>query len=318
MLFKHLRYNTIIFFRISPVDWKTSISGFSTYLRLEKGLSANSIDAYIRDVEKLRQFLENEPSRTKLKSVQRSHIEQFLAALYDLELGPNTQNRILSGLRAFFDYCLLEELIVQSPMDLIEAPKIRRKVPTILSVDEMFTLIDSVDVNARHGYRNRGILEVLYGCGLRVSELIELKQSQVFEQAGFLRVLGKNNKERLVPIGKPALEAIRAYEQHERARVHVKREGEDILFLSARGKGLSRQMIFLMIQKLTKLLGWKKKISPHTFRHSFASHLVEGGADLRAVQEMLGHESILTTEIYTHIQKSFLAQTLERFHPFNH
>lgn len=299
------------------MDWKTTISGFSTFLRLEKGLSAHSIDAYVRDVEKLKQFIQSAPEKISLKSIDREHIEGFLAALYDLELGPNTQNRILSGLRSFFDYCLLEGIVAQSPMELIEAPKIRRKIPTILSVEEMFTLIDAVDVGARHGYRNRAILEVLYGCGLRVSELITLKQSQIFEQAGFLRVHGKNNKERLVPIGDPALEAIRGYERHERARINVQREGEDILFLSARGKGLSRQMIFLMIRKLTQQLGWKKKVSPHTFRHSFASHLVEGGADLRAVQEMLGHESILTTEIYTHIQKSFLAETLERFHPLN-
>jgi len=299
------------------VDWKTGIKGFATYLRLEKGLAAHSVEAYLRDVKKLSHFLEKEPEPPSIKQVSRAHIEQFLAALYDLQLGANTQNRILSGLRAFFDYALVEELIERSPMDLIEAPKIRRKIPTILSVEEMFMLIDSIDTHERHGYRNRAILEVLYGCGLRVSELIGLKQSHVFEQAGFLRILGKNNKERLVPIAEPALEAIRAYVQHERASIHLQPEGEDIVFLSARGKGLSRQMIFLMIRKQAQKLGWKKKISPHTFRHSFASHLVEGGADLRAVQEMLGHESILTTEIYTHIQKSFLAQTLERYHPLN-
>jgi len=299
------------------VDWKTGIKGFATYLRLEKGLAAHSVKAYLRDVKKLSHFLEKEPEPPSIKQVSRAHIEQFLAALYDLQLGANTQNRILSGLRAFFDYALVEELIERSPMDLIEAPKIRRKIPTILSVEEMFMLIDSIDTHERHGYRNRAILEVLYGCGLRVSELIGLKQSHVFEQAGFLRILGKNNKERLVPIAEPALEAIRAYVQHERASIHLQPEGEDIVFLSARGKGLSRQMIFLMIRKQAQKLGWKKKISPHTFRHSFASHLVEGGADLRAVQEMLGHESILTTEIYTHIQKSFLAQTLERYHPLN-
>lgn len=299
------------------MDWKTGIKGFATYLRLEKGLAAHSVEAYLRDVKKLSHFLEKEPEPPSIKQVSRAHIEQFLAALYDLQLGANTQNRILSGLRAFFDYALVEELIERSPMDLIEAPKIRRKIPTILSVEEMFMLIDSIDTHERHGYRNRAILEVLYGCGLRVSELIGLKQSHVFEQAGFLRILGKNNKERLVPIAEPALEAIRAYVQHERASIHLQPEGEDIVFLSARGKGLSRQMIFLMIRKQAQKLGWKKKISPHTFRHSFASHLVEGGADLRAVQEMLGHESILTTEIYTHIQKSFLAQTLERYHPLN-
>ncbi len=299
------------------MDWKTGIKGFATYLRLEKGLAAHSVEAYLRDVKKLWHFLEKEPEPPSIKQVSRAHIEQFLAALYDLQLGANTQNRILSGLRAFFDYALVEELIERSPMDLIEAPKIRRKIPTILSVEEMFMLIDSIDTHERHGYRNRAILEVLYGCGLRVSELIGLKQSHVFEQAGFLRILGKNNKERLVPIAEPALEAIRAYVQHERASIHLQPEGEDIVFLSARGKGLSRQMIFLMIRKQAQKLGWKKKISPHTFRHSFASHLVEGGADLRAVQEMLGHESILTTEIYTHIQKSFLAQTLERYHPLN-
>ena len=299
------------------MDWKTGIKGFATYLRLEKGLATHSVEAYLRDVKKLWHFLEKEPEPPSIKQVSRAHIEQFLAALYDLQLGANTQNRILSGLRAFFDYALVEELVERSPMDLIEAPKIRRKIPTILSVEEMFTLIDSIDTHERHGYRNRAILEVLYGCGLRVSELIGLKQSHVFEQAGFLRILGKNNKERLVPIAEPALEAIRAYLQHERASIHLHPEGEDIVFLSARGKGLSRQMIFLMIRKQAQKLGWKKKISPHTFRHSFASHLVEGGADLRAVQEMLGHESILTTEIYTHIQKSFLAQTLERYHPLN-
>ena len=299
------------------MDWKTSIHGFATYLRLEKGLAVHSIDAYRRDIKKLWHYLREEPNTPTVKQVKREHIELFLGALYDLQLGPNTQNRILSGLRAFFDYCLIEELIDRSPMELIEAPRIRRKVPSILSINEMFTLIDSIVLSERHGYRNRAILEVLYGCGLRVSELIELKQSQIFGQAGFLRVVGKNNKERLVPIGDPAMEAIRAYEQHERSRVQVQPAGEDILFLSARGKGLSRQMIFLMIRKQAQRLGWKKKISPHTFRHSFASHLVEGGADLRAVQEMLGHESILTTEIYTHIQKSFLAETLERYHPLN-
>jgi integrase/recombinase XerD len=299
------------------LDWKTALTGFSTYLRLEKGLAAQSVDAYLRDVEKLKEFLTTNSVSTRVDRISKDHIDQFLAALYDLGLSANTQNRILSGLRAFFDYCILEEAISSSPIELIEAPKLRRKMPNILSVEEVMTLLESVDLRDRHGYRNRAILEVLYGCGLRVSELINLKVSQIFDESGFIKVLGKNNKERLVPIGEPTLKAIREFEIRERRAIKVKPEGEDIVFLTARGKGLSRQMVFLMVRKQAKKLGWTKIISPHTFRHSFASHLVEGGADLRAVQEMLGHESILTTEIYTHIRKAFLAETLERYHPFN-
>lgn len=299
------------------MDWTTALKGFTAYLRLEKGLSKHSIAAYTADVNKLMSFLRQDESTVPLKQVDRNHIEAFLATLYDLGLSPNSQNRILSGLRTFFRYCRLEDIIRQAPTEYIEGPRLRRKLPTILSIDEMITLIESVDLQSRHGYRNRAIFEVLYGCGLRVTELISLKISQLHQESGFIRVVGKNNKERLVPIGPTAVDQIRAYRTHERSRIQALPEASDTLFLSARGKGLSRQMIFLMIKKQCQLLGWTKKVSPHTFRHSFASHLVEGGADLRAVQEMLGHESILTTEIYTHIRKEFLRETIERFHPMN-
>ena len=297
------------------MDWKTGIQGFLNHLRLERGLSGNSLDAYRLDVEKLAQFSELQDVPLKVSSLTTEDLERFMAYLHEIGMGASSQARILSGIRAFFKYAILEGIREDNPANIIEGPRQSRKLPEVLDPDEMITVLESIDLSLPQGHRNRAILEVLYASGLRVSELIELRLSNLFAEAQLLRIIGKGNKERIVPIGKEALHYLKLYVQNERTQLSIQKGEEDIIFLNRRGKRLSRQMIFLMIKKVVAEAGIQKSISPHTFRHSFASHMVEGGADLRAVQEMLGHESILTTEIYTHLQQSYLQDTIDQFHP---
>jgi integrase/recombinase XerD len=297
------------------MSWQSYIKGFKSYLKLEKSLSQNSIDAYLRDVSKLEQYFQiNQitlgPDKVKLKD-----IESFLVYLNEFGLEEQSQARIISGLKSFFNYLLLEDIITASPTELIQAPKLKRKLPDTLSVEEINLLIDSIDLSSVEGTRNRAIIETLYGCGLRVSELVNLKLTNLFFEEGFIKVIGKGNKERLVPIGNMAMKQIKIYCEEIRNKSKIHKGEEDNVFLNNRGKQISRVMIFIIIKKLAQAAGVKKVISPHTFRHSFATHLIEGGADLRAVQEMLGHSSITTTEIYTHLDRDYLRSNLLSFHP---
>ena len=295
------------------MSWDDSIVDFIVYLRVEKSLSPNSIEAYSEDVRKLRMYME-ELGLSSPKEVELSHIENFLAHLYDFKLSKTSQTRILSGVKAFFKYLLLEDAIESSPTELIEAPKASRKLPEVLTPEEVDQLIAAIDLSKPYGHRNKAMLETLYSCGLRVSELVDLELSSLYFNDEFIRVIGKGNKERLVPIGKKAIKAIDLY-LSVRTTQPVKRESENIVFLNRRGNQLTRAMIFTIINQLAQVVGLKKKISPHSLRHSFATHLITNGADLRAVQQMLGHESILTTEIYTHLDRKHLAEAITRYHP---
>ncbi|MDZ7740713.1 MAG: site-specific tyrosine recombinase XerD [Bacteroidota bacterium] len=297
------------------MNWEIYIRGFRNFLKLEKSLSSNTIDNYLRDVNKLRVYLESSANAVDPADVKLSHLQEFIKNIHELGLSAASQARIVSGLKAFFKYLLLEQLIENDPTQLLEAPKTGRKLPDTLDIAEIEKLFDAIDRSSPEGERNRCILEVLYGCGLRVSELINLKISNLYFGDGFIRILGKGNKERLVPLGEIAAKHIRIYMEEVRVHIQPLRGEDDYLFLSKRGKRLSRVMVFLVIKDLAQKAGIRKSISPHTFRHSFASHLVEGGADLRAVQEMLGHASITTTEIYTHLEKRYLREMIERFHP---
>jgi len=300
------------------MDWNTAINGFKAYLKLERSLSAHSVDAYLRDVTQLGQFAVDELSNTPPSKITTRHIQEFIGYLHDLGLSARTQSRMLSGLRAFYKFLFIEDLIKADPMDLIDGPKLDRKLPEVLSYEEIQTMIESIDLSHPQGNRNRAMLETLYACGLRVSELIGLRISNVYTDIGIIKVLGKNDKERLVPIGAQALKWISLYLEGERmGMMNIKKGSEDILFLNRRGNALSRVMIFTIIKDLAARAGIEKTVSPHTFRHSFATHLVEGGADLRAVQEMLGHASITTTEIYTHLDADYLRETILSFHPRN-
>ncbi len=293
--------------------WQVYIKGFKAWLQLEKSLAANSVEAYLRDIDKLAVFLADEhkpPAAVTLKDLER-----FVRWIAELGMTPTSQARIISGLRSFFKYCLQEQITSTDPTALLEAPKLRRALPDILSFEEIEKIIAQNDLSKPEGGRNKAMLETLYSCGLRVSELVELKLSCLYLDVGFIRVIGKGNKERLVPIGSDAIKYINIYRNDIRVHIDIKKGNEDILFLNRRGSKLSRVMVFLVIKELAKNAGITKNISPHTFRHSFATHLVEGGADLRAVQEMLGHESITTTEIYTHLDREFLRDTLQQFHP---
>lgn len=302
-------------FNPSAMSWNSYIKGFSTYLQLEKSLSDNSVEAYLRDVEKLQQYASLQEPALKAETVSRGHVETFLAWLHEIGMSARTQSRVISGLRAFYDFLELEQIVDANPLELIEAPKIGMKLPDTLSYPEIEAIICAVDLSRPEGHRDKAILEVLYSCGLRVSELIELRISHLFPQEGFVRVIGKGNKERLIPIGKSALSAIDYYRISLRNHQAPQDGSEDHLFLNQRGRYLSRMSVFNIVKKYTAVAGIRKTVSPHTFRHSFASHLVEGGADLRAVQEMLGHESITTTEIYTHLDKAFIRDELLRYHP---
>lgn len=289
--------------------------GFEAFLKLERSLSSNSVQAYMRDVAKFVDYLELSEQDPSPKEISQKEIRSFINHLSELGIAARTQARILSGLKSFFDFLTLEGVLDESPAELIESPKIGTKLPEVLSIEEIDEMIAKIDLSKPEGERNRAILETLYSCGLRVSELTGLKLSNLLIEEGFVRVEGKGGKERLIPIGKSALKFIHFYLEAQRNHQKIDPDSEDTLFLNRRGKALSRVMIFNIVKDLAKKAGIHKNISPHTFRHSFATHLVEGGADLRAVQEMLGHESITTTEIYTHIDRQYLKDAIIQFHP---
>jgi integrase/recombinase XerD len=298
--------------------WKTYIRQFETYLKLERSLSGNSIEAYVRDVEKLAQFSEMSLTGASALKLTYPQLQSFLHYISELGLSAFSQARILSGIKAFYKFLLTEELISDDPTTLLEGPKLGRKLPDTLNISEIDKLLAAIDVSSPEGQRNRAILEVLYSCGLRVSECVELKLNDLYleeKSVGFIRVIGKGNKQRMVPIGKDATKYLKIYLNEIRSSIPVQRGFEGHVFLNRRGKKLTRVMIFTIIKNLAAVIGLKKNISPHTFRHSFATHLIEGGADLRAVQEMLGHESITTTEIYTHLDRDYLRQVVQDFHP---
>jgi integrase/recombinase XerD len=297
------------------MNWEDSFKDFQHFLRLEKSLSDNSIEAYSNDLRKLIQYLEFNGWDVSPEKVTGEHLKGFLKWINELGMSSRTQARVLSGLKAFFRFLLLEEKIGEDPTALIEAPKISRKLPEVLSVEEIDKILSKIDLSKPEGHRNRAIIEVLYSCGLRVSELTHLRISDINMDKGYLKVRGKGDKERLVPIGKRAIREIKNYLYYRNSLLSIEESSKDILFLNRRGNMLTRVMIFTIIKNHAILAGINKNISPHTFRHSFATHLVEGGADLRAVQEMLGHESILTTEIYTHLDREYLRETILSFHP---
>jgi integrase/recombinase XerD len=295
--------------------WDPYKKGFKAYLQLERSLSENSVDAYLHDVEMLTQYLQSisdlkNPSELLLKDLQ-----QFIKWIAELGMSAGSQARIISGLRQFYKYCLIEQISTTDPTALLETPKLKRSLPDTLSYEEIEAIINQLDLSKPEGGRNKAILETMYSCGLRVSEVVNLKLSNLHLDVGFIRVIGKGDKERLVPIGSSAIKYITIYVKDIRVHVQPNKGKEDFVFLNRRGDELTRVMIFLIIKELAKKAGIIKNISPHTFRHSFATHLVEGGADLRAVQEMLGHESITTTEIYTHLDREYLRKTLEQYHP---
>lgn len=289
--------------------------GFEAYLKLERSLSQHSVDAYLNDLDKLIQYAELQGLNLSVKEIDQQLISSFIQWLYEMGISARTQARIISGLKAFYKYLIIEDIVDSNPLELIQGPKIGRKLPEVLSISEVDKLIAAIDLSKAEGERNRAIIETLYSCGLRVSELCNLKASNVLVEEGFLLVIGKGNKERLVPIGRTALKYIDFYKTHYRNHLNIKKEAEDILFLNRRGGQLTRVMIFTIVKQLTEKAGINKTVSPHTFRHSFATHLVDGGADLRAVQEMLGHESITTTEIYTHLDREYLRDAITQFHP---
>jgi len=296
------------------LDWQSGLRGFKSYLKLERSLSPNSIEAYLRDVNKLMQFSESGNDKSPDK-ITTEDLKNFIVWINELGILAPTQARVLSGLKAFFKYLVLEDVIKNDPAALLESPKLRRKLPDTLSINDINNLIGAIDLSKTEGMRNKAMLEVLYGCGLRVSELTGLRISNLFLEIEFVKILGKGNKERLVPIGSEAIKYLKIYMDESRVHVPVKAGKEDFVFLNKRGSPLSRVMVFMLIKDLASKIGLQKSISPHTFRHSFATHLIEGGADLRAVQEMLGHESITTTEIYTHLDRDYLKQTIIDYHP---
>jgi integrase/recombinase XerD len=295
--------------------WEPYKQGFRSHLQLEKSLAIHSIDAYLGDLGKLTDYLQATAALKKPEEIVFADLQAFIKWIAELGMTQSSQARIISGIRAFYKYCLLEDIVKKDPTALLEAPKLTRRLPDVLSFQEIENIINQIDLSTPEGSRNKAILETMYSCGLRVTELVNLKISQLFLDVGFIRVLGKGNKERLVPVGSIASKYIAIYKNNIRPHIPVQKGEEDILFLNRRGRRLSRVMIFLIIKDLVSKAGISKIISPHTFRHSFATHLVEGGADLRAVQEMLGHESITTTEIYTHLDREFLRKTLHLFHP---
>ena len=295
--------------------WEPYKKGFKAYLQLEKSLSDNSVQAYLRDIELLTNFLQEKKKLKAPSDIALKDLQFFLKWITELGMTATSQARIISGIRAFYKYCLLEQISKTDPTTLLDAPKLKRSLPDVLGFDEIESMIALIDLSKPEGGRNKAILETMYSCGLRVSEVVNLRISQLYLDVGFIRVVGKGDKERLVPIGRSAIKYINIYKNTIRVHSDVKKGNEDILFLNNRGSKLSRVMIFYIIKDLALKAGIKKTVSPHTFRHSFATHLVEGGADLRAVQEMLGHASITTTEIYTHLDREFLRKTLENFHP---
>lgn len=300
------------------MEWKSYIKGFEAYLMLERSLSKNSIAAYTADVEKLVSFLDIHKVSATPQAISANQLKDFIFWINKIGIGARSQARIISGLKAFYKYLIMEDMIEDDPTSFLDTPKLERKIPETLSYEEIEMIFNALDHSKPQGQRNRAILETLYACGLRVSELVNLQISNYFPDVGYVKVIGKNNKERIVPIGESAIKHIKLYrEGTRRSMMNIHADHEDILFLNRRGKKLTRVMIFTMIKNAVRDAGIDKNISPHTFRHSFATHLVEGGANLRAVQDMLGHESILTTEIYTHLDNDFLRETIMSFHPRN-
>ena len=297
------------------LNWERYIKHFVSYLKIEKGLAENSIFAYQNDVNKLAEF--SQFKKLDPKELSYNDLKEFIAELYDLGLSERTQARIISGIKQFFTFLILENEITNDPSELLEMPSIGRKLPEILSIEEIDQLIAAIDLSKEEGHRNKAILETLYSCGLRVSELVNLKFSQLYFDEGFIRVIGKGDKERLVPVSPSVKKEIQIYNDAIRRHQRIQPGSENVVFLNRRGAQLTRVMIFTIIKRLAEEIGLKKSISPHTFRHSFATHMIEGGANLRAIQEMLGHESITTTEIYTHLDQRFLREAIISYHPRN-
>ena len=297
------------------MNWLESKKGYETFLRIEKSLSPNSVSAYVNDINKLILFIEEHYPNLTPETVKLAQLRKFVEWMNQHGISPRTQARTISGVKSFYKYLLIEEAVENDPTTLLESPRIGRKLPEILTDDEINNLIDAIDVTKAEGLRNRAILETLYSCGLRVSELVDLKVSNLHFEQEFLRIAGKGERERLVPISKRAIEDIKKYLVNSRKKLAIEKGFENVVFLNRRGKKLSRVMIFTIIKNLADKIKLEKNISPHTFRHSFASALVQGGADLRTVQEMLGHESILTNEIYAHLDKEYLKDTVNKFHP---
>lgn len=285
---------------------------YKQYIKLERSLSPKTVEAYLHDIEKLNDFL---GGRKKLEEVSLEDLQDFLASLYDENISARSQARIISGLKSFYKFLLFDHKIAHDPTELLDAPKIGRHLPEVLSIPEVEAILDGIDLSKPEGHRNKAIIEVMYGCGLRVSEVVNLRISNLHFRDNYIRIIGKGDKERLVPIGQTAQHAVMLYLEGVRAQMKIKRGEEDFVFLNRRGARLTREMIFMMIKQAAETAGVTKTISPHTFRHSFATHLVEGGADLRAVQEMLGHESITTTEIYTHLDRAYVKSIIEQYHP---
>jgi len=298
--------------------WTACMRGFRSWLQLERGLSTNSIEAYARDVQRLAFFAQNlskppfEPS-----GFETTHVDAFVAQLFDEGLSRNSQSRILSGVRNFCKYLILEGIVERDPLELLDSPRPERKLPDVLAIQEIQAIIEAIDLSRKEGIRNRAILETMYSCGLRVSEVVGLRLSCIDDVDGFVKVIGKGNKERIIPIGELALETIARYIEEYRKFVDIEPGYEDTLFLGRRGRELTRQMVFTMLRRTAHEAGIRKQVSPHTFRHSFATHLMESGADIRVVQEMLGHSSVSTTEIYTHLDQNYLREQMEQFHPRN-
>jgi len=297
------------------MNWEHYIKNFVSYLKIEKGLADNSIFAYQRDVLKLKTYCENKHSSPL--TLKYEDLKYFISDLYDLGLSARSQARVISGVKQFFSFLILEDELDTDPSELLEMPKIGKKLPVYLTLEEIDALQNAIDLSKPEGHRNKAMLETLYSCGLRVSELIQLKFSQIYFKEGFIRVIGKGNKERLVPVSPTVEKEILLYTEGNRQHMKIEKGHEDFVFLNRRGKKLTRVMIFTIVKQLSEKIGLQKVISPHTFRHSFATHLIEGGANLRAIQEMLGHESITTTEIYTHLDRSFLREAIISFHPRN-
>jgi integrase/recombinase XerD len=297
------------------MNWQTTIKNFISYLIIERSLSDNSVEAYHDDVLKLFHFVEFHNLNIEPEKIKLKHLQDFVYWINDLGMTARTQARVISGIKAFYKYLLMDDLIENNPSELLEAPKVGRKLPEFLSVEEIDKLIAAIDLSKEEGHRNKAIIETLYSCGLRVTELINLRITNIYFDDGFIKVVGKGNKERLVPISHKAVNEINTYLNYYRNKLTISSSANNILFLNRRGKQLTRVMIFTIIKDLATKIDLQKNISPHTFRHSFATHLIERGADLRAVQEMLGHESILTTEIYTHLDRQYLRETIIEFHP---
>lgn len=297
------------------MSWNVYIRGYQNYLQIEKSLSKNTVDGYCRDIKKLNNFFNGNDNKKKIEEVNYQDFQNYLSYLNDLKINARSQSRIISSMRSFFKFLILEKIIKENPTELLENPKTGKKLPEFLTIEEIELLVNQIDRSKKEGERNLAIIEVLYGCGLRVTELIELKISEIYWEEGFIRIIGKGNKERLVPLGKIASKHLKIYLNEIRVHQKVKDLFVDHVFINKNGSKISRVMIFKIVKKLTEKAGIQKNISPHSLRHSFATHLVEGGADLRSVQEMLGHQSITTTEVYTHLDKNYLKQAILDHHP---